>query len=413
MRQDLSLLAATCLIATFAAPAGAETAPDGNVCAAGPHSTFSPEQRIAACTAVISATKDQPLERAHALRERASAQRGAGRGDRALLDANEAIRLDPSDAKAYDYRANAFVDIRQFDRAIEDYNEALRLDPKYAQAWSDRGATYYFMKDYDRAIENFNEAVRFDPTNARAFTNHGAALKKVGQNDRALADESEAIRLDPTVPEYFDNRGLSYASNGDYDRAIVDYDQAIRIAPKANFLTNRGNSYNQKGDLDRAIADYDRAVKLNPSFYLAYNNRGIAYRKKGDLDHAIADFEQVVRIAPQINSAVTALARVRQERDRLDLVSDRLLPTFDCRDARKAAEKAICSDPDLSRLDRQIDDAYKTALARLDRKEVAGLRQEQRAFLGTRNTAFGRPDYNLKREMERRLTELRGLVARN
>jgi uncharacterized protein len=43
-------------------------------------------------------------------------------------------------------------------------------------------------------------------------------------------------------------------------------------------------------------------------------------------------------------------------------------------------EKAICSDRNLSRLDRQIDDTYKELLAKLVRKGVARLRQEQREF---------------------------------
>ena len=226
-------------------------------------------------------------------------------------------------------------------------------------------------------------------------------------------DASEAIRLDPTRPEFFDNRGLSYAENGDYDRAIADYNEAIRIAPQANFLTNRGDAYNKKGDLDRAIADYDRALALNPGFDLAYNNRGAAFRKKGDLERAIADYEQALRINPRMDSAAENLAFVRQERDRRGTLSERLLPTFGCRTAKRAVEKAICSDPDLARLDRQIDDAYKAALARLDRKAVARLREEQRDFNTTRNRSFGRPDYILKRELEQRLLALRGMVARN
>ena len=76
-------------------------------------------------------------------------------------------------------------------------------------------------------------------------------------------------------------------------------------------------------------------------------------------------------------------------------------------------EKAICSDPDLSRLDRQIDDAYKAAQSRRDRKTLGTLQAEQREFVSTRNKSFGRPEYNLKREMEKRLYALRGLIAAN
>ena len=64
-----------------------------------------------------------------------------------------------------------------------------------------------------------------------------------------------------------------------------------------------------------------------------------------------------------------------------------------------------------SRLDRQINDAYKAALAQRDRKTLGSLREEQRDFIGTRNKSFGRTAYNLRREMEQRLFALRGLTA--
>ena len=78
----------------------------------------------------------------------------------------------------------------------------------------------------------------------------------------------------------------------------------------------------------------------------------------------------------------------------------------------RAVEKAICSDPDLARLDREIDDAYKAALAGPQRRSrLADMRQQQRDFIAARNTSFGNPNYNLKHAMELRLAALRGESA--
>ena len=41
------------------------------------------------------------------------------------------------------------------------------------------------------------------------------------------------------------------------------------------------------------------------------------------------------------------------------------------------------------------------------------LKREQRDFNVRRNSAFGRPEYQLKRELEERLMTLRGVAARN
>jgi tetratricopeptide (TPR) repeat protein len=459
MRRAKLIFAVACLLSSLssilAAPqASAQNATNaganGDICSSPDGGAYSPEQRIAACGALVDTLKDQPQalaaalvnrgatywyvnkiqlalgdfdraialdpKNARAFRERANACRTIGRLDQALADANQAVRLDPNDAVALDTRGNIFNNNGQYDRAIADYNEALRLKPNDAQTFIDRGAASYFKKDYQAAIKDYDEAIRLDPKKSDAFTNRAAADKKLGRIDQAIADDTEAIRLDPLTPEYFDNRGLSYAANGDYDRAIADYNEAIRLTPKANFLTDRGDSYNFKRDYDRAIADYDRAIALNPGFYLAYNNRAAAYGKKGDLDRAIADYQQALQINPQFDQAAENLADARQERDRKISAkadaSGAVLPTFDCNATNRAAEKAICSDPDLARLDREIDTAYKAAMAARNGKAAAQLRQEQRDFLAARNKSFGDPQYNLKREMELRLAALRSNSAK-
>lgn len=444
MRQfGLSFVSVTALaIAAFGvSPASAQTS---DICAT---ASAPSKTRIEACTGLIDAKPENAelvralvnradaysahdqnqdaqaladLERAiqldpaygRAFQERAQLFSFSGKLDKALADANEAVRLDPKDPEAFIVRGNLFnMGMQKYDRAIEDYNEALRLDPTRAQAFSDRGAAYYFKGDNARAVQDYDEAIRLDPKRPRTFSNRSAALKKLGQNDRALADISEAIRLDPTVPEYFDNRGLGYAHNGDYDRAIADYNAAIAITPKANFLTNRGDSYQFKGEVDRAIADYDAAIKLNPKFASAYNNRGAAFRKKGELERAIADYEQAIRLNPRLDLAAENRDVLRKELQRLALTSSKQLPTFNCAKTKRAVEKAICSDPQLARLDREIDDAYNNVLRRLDPPAAAKMRRQQREFLATRNTAFGRPEYQVKREMELRLTALRETVA--
>ena len=114
-----------------------------------------------------------------------------------------------------------------------------------------------------------------------------------------------------------------------------------------------------------------------------------------------------MRINPRLDTAVENLEAVRRQRDRLAMVNPRTTPSFDCASAKLSAEKAICSDKDLAQLDQDIDAAYRAAVARLDRKAADALKRDQRAFIAGRNRLFGRPDYQLRKEMERRLGELR------
>ncbi len=55
---------------------------------------------------------------------------GASAGPRAIQDFDEAIRLNPNHAKAFQNRGNAYKAKGDSERAMEDYNTAVRLNPK-------------------------------------------------------------------------------------------------------------------------------------------------------------------------------------------------------------------------------------------------------------------------------------------
>jgi tetratricopeptide (TPR) repeat protein len=48
-------------------------------------------------------------------------------------------------------------------KAIEDFNEAIRLDPAYAVAWNNRGEVYKLIGQNDKAIRDLTEAIRLAP----------------------------------------------------------------------------------------------------------------------------------------------------------------------------------------------------------------------------------------------------------
>ena len=84
-------------------------------------------------------------------------------------------------------------------------------------------------------------------------------------------------------------------------------------------------------------------------------------------------------------------------------------PSFNCATATRAVEKAICANPDLANLDREIN-AVNTKVVR----EAAGdspragraMQREQDDFIARRDAAFGRPDYDLQKAMRERLDHL-------
>jgi tetratricopeptide (TPR) repeat protein len=148
------------------------------------------------------------------------------------------------------------------DRAIADYDQALKLDPNYALAYNNRGNAHFVEKNYDRAIADYDQAIRIDPL-------PGVVVDERGR----------------TSTNVYNNRGYVYFANKDYARALADYDRAIRVDPKDPLTyNNRGLAYTATRDFDRAIADFGEAIQLDRKYSLALNNRGIAYYAKRDHD---------------------------------------------------------------------------------------------------------------------------------
>jgi tetratricopeptide (TPR) repeat protein len=81
---------------------------------------------------------------------------------------------------------------RYEDLAIRDYDEAIRLNPKNAAAFNNRGNLYLSKRKYDRAIQDYDEALRLDPNNALHLKNRANAFRITGQYRRAIADYLKA-----------------------------------------------------------------------------------------------------------------------------------------------------------------------------------------------------------------------------
>jgi len=68
-----------------------------------------------------------------------------------------------------------------YDRALVDLNEALRLDPKNASVHNSFGVYYNVKGEYPRALAALNEAIRLNPRFLYAYKESRRSLRRPGR----------------------------------------------------------------------------------------------------------------------------------------------------------------------------------------------------------------------------------------
>ncbi len=83
----------------------------------------------------------------------------------ALIDLDEATRLDPANPWPYINRGNVYREQDQYESAITEYNTAIELDPGIGLAYYVRGLAYRYIGDIESARADFEKALElgYDP----------------------------------------------------------------------------------------------------------------------------------------------------------------------------------------------------------------------------------------------------------
>ena len=106
--------------------------------------------------------------------------------------------FSPHVALAYGRRGEAYVHKGDFARAIADFDQAIRIDPRQARFLVGRGLAHREHGDLDSALADFSKAIEIDSRFADAFVNRCVAYEDKGKPDLAVKDCTAAIALNPT-----------------------------------------------------------------------------------------------------------------------------------------------------------------------------------------------------------------------
>src|SRR5260370_21566426 len=98
------------------------------------------------------------------------------RDEEALAAYEQAIRLDPNDADAYNNKGNALYTLNRDEEALAAYEQAIRLDPNEANYYIFKGFALDDLKRYEEVLAAYEQAISLDPNDAYAYLFKGNTL---------------------------------------------------------------------------------------------------------------------------------------------------------------------------------------------------------------------------------------------
>ncbi len=213
------------------------------------------------------------------------------------------IRFNPTNALAHDLRGTAYVETGQTEKAAMDFQEAISINPKLITAYLNLASIQYIQKDYESSLENAGRALMINPQNAMGYYAKGLVYAARFQFDSALENFSQALTYDPRNAASYCSRGNIYAERGETEKALSDFNQAILNNPQyVEAYNSRGNLLTKLNRTSEAISDYTEAIAIDPNYAHTYNNLGYLYAQKDEDETAYRYFSQAIEHDPNTAS---------------------------------------------------------------------------------------------------------------
>jgi len=190
--------------------------------------------------------------------------------DAAISYIDNIINENPSISEAYLVRSELYTETGNFQKALDDAEKAIKINPKDAAGYNNRGCI--FVKsgdDINKALSDFNKAIELNAKFGSAYGNRANVYLKMREPQKAISDCTKAIELfsntsDESFEPYY-NRGLAYMNIGETSKALDDYNKVIELDPKnAEAYAKRGVINSQLGNKQEAISDYEEFLRLDP-----------------------------------------------------------------------------------------------------------------------------------------------------
>ena len=152
------------------------------------------------------------------------------------------------------------------DQALATANEAVSLDPNDARAHSSVALIHLYKKQHELSIANYDRALSINPNDADIIADLGDCYCHTSEFDKAVEQFKRAMELNPYYPDtYLWNLGGTYYAMSNYRMAI---DTVEKMNNQSSAIRILAASYGQLGKKSTAQFYAKKVLELQPNFTL-------------------------------------------------------------------------------------------------------------------------------------------------
>jgi tetratricopeptide (TPR) repeat protein len=101
-------------------------------------------------------------------------------------------------------RGSQSINERDCETALALFNEAIRISPRFAEAYNQRGIAHFLMDRYALSVEDCRRATTLMPCHFGAWAGMGHCYTQLGRLKRAMQCYQKAVEINPHMGEVRD-----------------------------------------------------------------------------------------------------------------------------------------------------------------------------------------------------------------
>lgn len=236
--------------------------------------------------------------------------------DEALLQINNAIKLEPKNAENYIILGDAQLEKNPTDGslAIKSYKMATTLNPKSVKGILREGKLYQRGRNYQLAIEKYKDAIAIDSTFAPAYREISEVYSLYSQHAKAIENWRKYLKLNNSDEARYRFMSALF-SNKQYPESILEY-EGLKKQGFTNLYLERlaGYSYYEIGNktdpeaYNKGLNSIDNFFQMaGPSFKYLYNDykyKGLLLARAGKDSLAVIEMEKAITIDPAASAEI-------------------------------------------------------------------------------------------------------------